>query len=145
MYIHSFLPSTYRNFHHPQPQETIRDSVGHFLAAIDRSLRVEYYRDTTLRIPFLHEVFRYLFRHKTKLTLHDFSSTYFPLGWDQCYRRFGSDASKTPLWRGRCIVFPLEVKCVLQSSKHSSFIKQDGTYVPKPVVLEEIIRMCITK
>ena len=110
MYTHT---STYRDFHHSQPQEdTIRESVGHFLAAIDRSLRVECYRDTTLRIPFSHEVFRYLFRHKTKLTLRDFSSTYFLPGWDQCYRRFGSNASKNPLWRGRCIEFPLEVKCV---------------------------------
>ena len=146
MYIDSFIPSAHRDFYHPQPlEETIRESVGRFLAAIDRSLRVKCYRDTTLRIPFSHAVFRYLFRDKTKLTLRDFSSTYFPSGWDQCYRRFGSDASRNPLWRGRCIVFPLDVKCVLRSSKRSSFIKQDSTYVPKPVVLEEIIRVCITK
>ena len=139
MYIDSFIPSAHRDFHHPQPlEETIRESVGRFLAATQSGV-------TTLRIPFSHAVFRYLFRDKTKLTLRDFSSTYFPSGWDQCYRRFGSDASRNPLWRGRCIVFPLDVKCVLRSSKRSSFIKQDSTYVPKPVVLEEIIRLCITK
>ena len=44
-------------------------SVGHLLAAIDRSLRLACYRDTILRIPFSHEVFRYLFQNKLELTL----------------------------------------------------------------------------
>lgn len=41
MYIHSFfLLHNYRDFHHPQSQEeTIRESVGRFLAAIDRSIK----------------------------------------------------------------------------------------------------------
>ena len=59
----------FRDFDHPQPQEqTIRESVGHFLAAID-PYRVACYRDTILRIPFSHEVFRYLFQNKLELTL----------------------------------------------------------------------------
>ena len=96
-----------RDFNHPQPQkQAIRESVGHFLAAIDRSLRVACYRDTILRIPFSHEVFRYLFQDKLELTLQDFSNTYFATGWDQCYRQFGS-VNQT--WCGQCIVFPLSV------------------------------------
>ena len=134
----------FRDFDHPQPQEqTIRDSVGHFLAAIVRSLRVACYRDTILRIPFSHEVFRYLFQNKLELTLQDFSSTHFPPGWDQCYRQFGS-VNQT--WRGRCIVFPLSVRCVLRWSGRSSFVRQqDGTFTPKPRIAEEILRVCITK
>ena len=134
----------YRNFNHPQPQEhIIRECVDRFLAALDRSLGVACYKDTVLRIAFSHDVFRYLFHDKTELTLQDFSSTYFPPGWDQCYHQFGST---NPTWRGRCNVFPLRVRCVLRWSRRSSFVRQqDGTFTRKPAILEELLRIRITK
>ena len=129
----------YRDFHHPQPQEqTIRESVGCFLAAIDRSLRVACYRDTVFRIAFSHEV---LFKQKTELTIQDFNSTYFPSGWNQCYQQFGSI---NPTWHGRCIVSLLRVKYILRFSNQNSFVKQqDGTFTHKPRIVE-VLRVCIT-
>ena len=135
---------TSRNFHHPQPQEyLIRECVDRLLAAVDRSLGAPCYKDTVIRIPFSHTVFRYLFHDKTELTLQDFCSTYFPSGWDRCYLQFGF-TDKT--WRGRCIVFPLKVKCVLRWSRRNSFVRhQNGTFTRKTVILEEILRMTLTK
>ena len=76
-----------RDFHHPQPQEQIiRESVDRFLAAIDRSLRIGCYRDTTRRIAFYMK----FLRQKTTLTLRDFNSAYFCSGWNQCYQQFGT-------------------------------------------------------
>jgi len=96
----------FRDFHHPQPQEqTITESVGHILAVIDRSLRVACYRDTVLRIPFSHDVYRFLFKQKTELTLQDINNTYFPPGWDQYYQQFGTIKSNL-VWTVHC--FPPE-------------------------------------
>ena len=112
-----------RDFHHPQPQEQIiRESVDYFLAAIDRSLRIGCYRDTTRRIAF----YMNFLRQKTTLTLRDFNSAYF------CSISVTSSLVQPNLV---CTMhcFPLRVKCVLRFSKRSSFVKQqDGTFGPKP-------------
>ena len=56
---------------HPQ-EHVIRESIGNYTLAIDRSLRVECWRKTR------HDVARFLFQDKQELTLDDFDSNYFP-------------------------------------------------------------------
>ena len=70
-----------RDFHQPQPQEqTIRECINCFIAAVDRSLRVALTIDTDFTISFSHDIYRYLFRNKTELRLTDFDTVYFPSG-----------------------------------------------------------------
>ena len=95
--------------------------------------------DTDFTIPFSHDVYRFLFRNKTKLRLTDFNTVYFPLGWNQCYREYGQ-TDKT--MRGRCIGFPIKAKLDLQFSSSTSFVKQpDG----KARVLEENVKFMFFK
>ena len=137
----------FRNFNHPQPQEDlIRDAVGQFTYNIDRSLRKGCTCNTTIRLPFRHDIFHYLFKDKdiNDLQLNDFDSMYFPYGWSQWYRRYGN--SDNASYCGRAIVFPIRIECYLQWTRQNGFIKlTDGTVQPKPKTFIEMIRIYICK
>ena len=80
----------FNNFYHPQPQEqTIKECIDRFTAAVDRSLRVALTVDTDFTIQFSHDVCRFHFQSKTELWLTVFDTVYFPLGWNQCYHEYG--------------------------------------------------------
>ena len=99
--------------------------------------------NTTIRLPFRHDVFRYLFKDKDKNNLHinDFDSNYFPYGWNQWYRRYGNSS-----YRGRTIVFPISIDCYLLWTRQKGYIKMtDGTVQPKPKTFTEMVRVHICK
>ena len=103
----------HRQFANPHPQKhVVREAVGNFTLAIDRSLRVACFKNTVLRIPFRHDVVRFLFQDKDELTLDDFNNDYFPYGWNQWYQQHGS--STNVCYYGRTIVFPIKIQCYLQ-------------------------------
>ena len=77
-----YISILYRDFTNSHPQEhVIRESVGNFTLAIDKSLRLECFKKTILRVPFRHDV-RFLFQDKQELNLDDFDNDYFPYGWN---------------------------------------------------------------
>ena len=79
-----YISILYREFNNPHPQEhVIRESVGNFTLAIDRSLRVACLKKTVLQVPFRHDVVKFLFQDKQELNLGDFDNDYFPYGWNQ--------------------------------------------------------------
>jgi len=99
--------------------------------------------ETDFTIAFSHDVYRFLFGNKTELRYTDFDITYFPHGWDHCYREYGK-TNKTK--RGRCIGFPMMAKLDLRFSSSKSFVKQcDGTFKPKPRILEENVKFMFSK
>ena len=135
----------YREFNNPHPQEyVVREAVGNFTLAIDRSLRVACTKNTILRIPFRHDVVRYLFQDKHELTLSDFDNNFFPYGWNQWYQQHGSPTNAT--YCGRTIVFPIRIKCYLQWTRPNGFVKNsDNTIQPKRQTFIEMIRVYIVK
>ena len=145
VHVHNIIVYIFfSNFHHPQPQEqTIKECIDRFVAAVDRSLRVALTVDTDFTIPFSHDVYRFLFQNKTELRLTDFDTVYFPSGWNQCYREYGQ-TNKT--MRGRCIGFPMKAKLDLRFSSSTSFVKQpDGTFTQKARILEENVKFMFSK
>ena len=99
--------------------------------------------ETNFTIPFSHDVFRFLFKNKTTLRLTDFDTVYFPSGWDQCYREYGKTQK---IMRGKRIGFPMTAKLDLRLSSNKSFVKQpDGTFTPKPRILEENVKFFFSK
>ena len=129
----------------PHPQEhVVREAIGHFTLAIDRSLRVACFKNTVLRIPFRHDVVRFLFQDKDELTLGDFNNDYFPYGWNQWYQQYGS--STNACYYGRTIVFPIKIQCYLQWTQPKGFVKNnDGTVTPKQRTFIEMLRVYIVK
>jgi len=104
--------SIHREFNNPHPLEhVIREAVGSFTLAIDRSIRVACFKNTVLRIPFRHDV-KFLFQDKHELTLGDFDNNFFPYGWNHCYQQHGSSIDAS--YYGRTIVFLIRIKCYLQ-------------------------------
>ena len=137
----------YRLYDNPQPQEhLIREAAAQFTYSIDRSLRTECIRNTVIRLPFRHDIFRFLFKDKDtdKLQLTDFTTEYFPYGWNQwCQQYSGSDGL---MYCGRTIVFPIRIRSYLQWTKPNSFVKlTDGTIQPKQRTFIEMIRVYIRK
>lgn len=131
--------------HTPQ-EHLIREAVGEFTHSIDRSLKKKCTHDTTIRLPFRHDIFHYLFKDKDKnnLQLHDFDSNYFPYGWNQWYRRYGDSDSAS--YCGRAIAFPIRIECYSQWTRQTGFMKlTDGTVQPKPKTFTEMIRVHICK
>ena len=140
-----FQSFTCREFNNPHPQEhVIRESVGNFTLAIDKSLRVECFKNTVLRVPFRHDVFRFLFQDRQELNIADFNNDYFPYGWNQWYRKYGSTAHARSC--GRTIVFPIRMTCYLQWTRPNGFVKTlDGTLQQKQHTFIEMIRVHIVK
>ena len=140
-----YISICYREFINPHPQEhAIQESIGNFTLAIDRSLRVECWRKTKLRIHFRHDVFRFLFQDREELTLDDFDSNYFPYGWNQWYRQYGRTAHAR--YCGRTIVFPIRVTCCLDWTGCKGFVRTaDGTLQPKQRSFVEMIKVHIVK
>ena len=134
-----------RQYANPLPQEhIIKEAVGHFTLAIDKSLRVDCIRNTTLRIPFRHDVARFLFKNKDELTQDDFNSDYFPYGWNQWYRKHGDGDSVR--YYGRTIVFPVRIECYLQWTRPNGFVMNtDNTVTPKQQTFVEMLRVDIVK
>ena len=132
-----------REFDDPHPQEhVIRDSVGNFTVAVDRSLRKHCFINTVLRIPFRHDVVRFLFHDKDELTLEDFNNDYFPYGWNQWYKQHGNSGQ----YYGHTIVFPIRIACYLQWTRPNGFVKNsDGTVRPKQCTFIEMLRVYIVK
>ena len=62
--IYLVLPCIYcfsSNFDHPQPQEhLIREAVGQFTHSLHRSLRKKCTQNTTIIIPFRHDIASYI-------------------------------------------------------------------------------------
>ena len=117
--------------------------MDRFRAAVNRSLSVALTLETDFTIAFSHDIYRYLFRNKTDLMLTDFDTVYFPHGWDHCYREYGRTDTTM---RGRCIGFPMKAKLDLRFSSSKSFVKQpDGTFTPKPRILEENVKFMFSK
>ena len=133
-----------RKFDHPQPPDSvIRQAVGNFTSAIDKTLRKLCITDTKLKIQFRHDVYRFLFNDKKELVLDDFDERYFPLGWNQCCKKHGRD---DPSYYGHTIVFPLEVDCYLQWTGRNSFIKlPDGTVRQKHRTFLEMLSIKLVK
>ena len=127
----SYIPFWLRQFEDPQPPEyVIREAVGNFTLAIDRSLRVACFKNIVLRIPFRHDVVRYLFKDKVKLTLGDFNTEYFPYGWNQWYRQHGGSTNAS--YAGHTIVFPIRIQSFLEWTGCNGFVQDnDGTMTPK--------------
>ena len=111
---------------------------------MDSSLRKSCIRTTILRIHFRHDVYRFLFHDKTELVLGDFDEQYFPLGWNQWCRQYGTDDNQS--YYGHSIVFLLKVHRYLQWTRPNSFIKlSDGTVRQKQKTFLEMIRVDIIK
>lgn len=134
-----------RKFNHLVPHDCeIREAVGNFTSALDRSLKKSCISNTTLRIQFRHDVYRFLFNDKTELAFGDFKEQYFPLGWNQWCKQYGK--KDNPSYYGRTIVFPLKVHCYLQWTRPNSFIKlPDGTTRQKQKIFLEMIRVYVIK
>ena len=136
-----------RNFDHPQPQEhLIREAVGQFTYSLHRSLRKKCTQNTTIKMPFRHDIYRYLFKDKDtdNLQLHDFNTNYFPYGWEQWYRKYGS--SDHARYSGHTIVFPIRIDCKLEWTRQTGFMKMmDGTMQTKPKTFTEMIRIKVCK
>ena len=135
----------HRKFNHPVPEDcTIREAVGNFTSAMDKSLRKSCIITNILRIQFRHDVFRFLFGDKTELALGDFDEQYFSLGWNQWCRQYGTDDN--PSYYGHSIVFPLKVHSYLQWTRQNSFMKlPDGTVQQKQRTFLEMIRVDVIK
>ena len=107
-------------------EHVIRESVGNFTLAIDKSLRLECFKKTILRVPFRHDVVRFLFQDKQELNLDDFDNDYFPYGWNQWYRQYGRTAHARIC--GRTIVFPIRMTCYLDWTRRNGYLRTaDGT------------------
>ena len=64
-----------------------------------------------------------LFGDKKELVLGDFDEQYFPLGWNQWCKQYGTGENRT--YYGHSIIFPLKVRTYLQWTKQNSFdVKQ---------------------
>ena len=135
----------YRKFNHPVPKDgTIREAVGNFTSAMDRSLRKSCIRASILRIQFRHDVFRYLFGNKKELVLGDFDEHYFPSGYNQWCRQYGTDDN--PSYYGHSIVFLLKVRTYLQWTRRNSVFKlPDRTLQQKQRTFLEMIRVDVIK
>ena len=133
-----------REFNDPHPEDyIIRESIGNFTMAIDRSLGVACYKDTILGVSFRHDVYRFLFQNKCELSLADFKSDYFPHWWNQQYERFGRTSY---IYRGRTIDFPIRTKCYLRWTRHTGFVKDsDGILQPKQRAFVEIVMFDVVK
>ena len=135
------------NFNHPQPQDhLVREAIGQFTYYIEKSLVTGCINYTTIRLPFRHDIFHFLFKDKDidNLQLHDFDTNYFPHGWNQWCRQYGNSGDAS--YCGRTIVFPIRIECYLQWTQRNSFIKlTDGTVQPKPRTFREMIRIYICK
>ena len=135
----------FRRFADPHPQEhVIREAIAHFTLAIDRSLRVPCISKTLLRIPFRHDVVRFLFHEKVELFLGDFNSDYFPYGWNQWYRQYGNYPDVS--YNGRTIVFPIRIQCYLQWTRPKGFVmNNDRTVRQKQRSFVEMLKVHIVK
>lgn len=133
-----------RQFHHPVPPDSvIREAVGNFTSALDRTLRKPCITDTKVKIQFRHDVYRFLFHDKIELGLNDFDERYFPLGWNQCCKKHGRD---NPSYYGHDIDFPLKVNCYLTWTGRNGFIKlPDGTVRQKQRRFSEMISVTLVK
>ena len=85
-------------------------------------------KNTIIRIPFQHDVFRFFFKGKDndKLQLTDFRTDYFPDGWNKwCQQYISSDSVS---YCGRTIVFPIKVRPYFKWIPRNSFVTNtDGT------------------
>ena len=143
---HYELPFCHRDFNNPHPPEhLIRDAVAHFTYSIDSSLRTECIRNTVIRVPFHHDVFKFLFRNKDtdKLQLTDFTTDYFPCGWNQWCQQYGS--SNNLSYCGRTIVFPIRICSYLKWTRPNAFVITDGTARQRQRTFIEMIRIYICK
>jgi len=137
----------HRSFNNPLPSEhLIRDAVAHFTFSIDYSLRTDCIRHTVIRIPYCHDIFRFLFKDKDtdKLQLTDFTTDYFPCGWNQWCQQYSS--SNDVSYCGRTIVFPIKICTYLKWTRPNGFVKiTDRTVQPKQRTFVEMIRIYICK
>ena len=140
-----YISFFYRKFTNPHPQEhVIRESVGNFTLAIDKSLRLECFKKTILRVPFRHEVNRFLFQDKQELNLDDFDNDYFLYGWNQWYRQYGRTAHARIC--GHTIVFPIRMTCYLDWTRRNGYVRTvDGTLQQKQYTFTEMIKVRIVK
>ena len=103
-------------------------------------------KNTIIRIPFRHDVFRFFFKDKDsdKLQLTDFRTDYFPDGWNKwCQQHISSDGVS---YSGRIIVFPIKICTYFKWTPRNSFVTNtDGTARRKQRSFIEMIRIYIRK
>ena len=107
----------HREFNDPHPEDhIIREPIGNFTVAIDMSRSEGYCRDTTLRVPFRHDVHNFLFQNKQELSLGDFESKYFPFWWNQHHECYGTI---NYTYHAHDICFLIRTKCYLVTDTDS--------------------------
>ena len=112
--------------------------------AVDKSLNLGTDRNNTIRFPFRHDLYRFLFCDKTELNIEDFDSTYFTPGWDQCCRQYKGVANT--VYTGCRLKFPLTITLYLDWTKPERFYKDnDGTVVKKKRTFIEMISVDLDK
>jgi len=123
-----------RLYEHPDPAEDIiRQCIKSLIIhAIDKSLNKGSDSNNTIRVGFIHEIYRRLFRNKLELYIDDFDSTYLTLGWNQCCRQY-KGVSRTDYTDCK-IRFPLTVTLYLDLT----IVRKTQTYI-------EMIKMHIVK
>ena len=129
----------YRSFESPTPPyRLIADTISHFTAAIQRSLKTGINSNNRLDLEFRTDVFRFLFDGKGRTPpngrglfydLDDFNKTYFKDNWYIAYDKLGDGCS---------IDFPIRLDSKIRWSP--KVFNLDATV--KPRIYSEIV--CVT-
>jgi len=130
-----------RLFINPQVEDSIIHAVANeFCIFVKNALRKGSKCSTVGSITFRHDVYKVLFGNKNELYSSDFSSNYFPNGWNQYYVKTSAQTD------GVVVDFPIKTwKRIAIGKGRNSYYIHDGKPVEKRDTFREVVKFEIVK